>query len=249
MHGCDPATALYLPAAHTSHDPDANDVPMIVPLYPAWQRQSDANDEDTALKEFEGHPVHDACPASAWYVLAVQSLQGYCPTSDLYFPAPHASHCPDAVSVPDIVPLYPASHKQSLAALDDTGLDECEGQLLHDDDATMPWYMSWLHCEHKNVPKNCLYFPASQVTQLLLSALGSNPASHRHSRVSRLVEILVALATQAQEAEAPAEVLNTGQTRQSPTALKLVSVISPFTSRSLPWGPLSKPKPRDASKR
>ena len=65
----------------------------------------------------------------------------------------------------------------------------------------------------------CVFaLPAVHAMQVLLSPLGSKPASQRQSRVPEISDTLVALATQAQEAAPPVgnaadELLKDGQLR------------------------------------
>ena len=60
-------------------------------------------------------------------------MQPSVPLLVLNVPGRQPSHVPAAMSTPEIVPLNPGMHRQSLARPDDTGLTELAGQLLHDD--------------------------------------------------------------------------------------------------------------------
>ena len=60
-------------------------------------------------------------------------MQPSVPLLVLNVPGRQPSHVPAAMSTPEIVPLNPGMHRQSVALPDDTGLTELAGQFLHDD--------------------------------------------------------------------------------------------------------------------
>ena len=113
------------------HEPEAVDVPVIVPDQPASQLQSLPASLPAGLPLFEGHPEHD----SAVLVAALNVSAGHLPhdVPSLFCPGPHSlMQEPEAVDVPVMVPDQPALQLQSSAASLPTGLPLFEGQSEHD---------------------------------------------------------------------------------------------------------------------
>jgi hypothetical protein len=99
-HASVPWSPLKVFAAHCEQLPDALLVPVIEPEKPAMQTQSEAESDPVGLMLLLGQLVQDtATPRPALNSLAAHLVQD-----------------PLAVSVPVMVPLYPATHRQSLAA-------------------------------------------------------------------------------------------------------------------------------------
>ena len=98
------------------HDPDAVLVPDIVPVEPLLHEQSLPELDPDGLPLLEGHALHEVSvfvPYLYW-----PELQLGQDDPDTYDAAEHCSgvHDPDAVLVPDIVPVKPLLHEQSLPA-------------------------------------------------------------------------------------------------------------------------------------
>ena len=161
-HNSVPWSPLKVLAAHCEQLPDALLVPVIVPEKPASQMQSEAVFEPVGLIALPGQLVQDTdAPRPALKWLAAHRVQD-----------------PLATSVPVIVPVYPATHRQSLAASRPYWLfasvlvEESVGQDVH--------------CA---VPMVFLNLPLMQGSQRPWandspSTVPSNPATHKHCDAS-----------------------------------------------------------------
>ena len=142
-----PTISLYLPATHAVHSPPSG------PVYPAMHSQSVTLSLPAAdVASDDGQSKHSALPAVS-----------------LYLPAGHAVHWSPSL------PVYPASHTQSVTLPLAAGDVEFDGQLEHSALPAVSLYVPAGHAVHS--PPSGPVYPVLQVQSVTLS-LATGEVAH-----------------------------------------------------------------------